>query len=66
MGSIGGRWHGISAAPTARGFSTALRARGMPLTAFYDDRGELLHVPLGGITEPQLRSFIIQLYEIGT
>lgn len=39
-------------------------ARGMPLTAFYDDGGQLLHVQLGSITETQLRSFINDLYGI--
>lgn len=66
--------HGVDWWPLARdiggsngsGLSTALGARGMPLTAFYDDRGALLHVQLGSITEPQLKSFIAQFYGIET
>ena len=64
--------HGVDWWPLARdiggsngsGLSIAMGARGMPLTAFYDDGGKLLHVQLGSITEPQLRSFINQLYGI--
>jgi cytochrome c biogenesis protein CcmG/thiol:disulfide interchange protein DsbE len=46
------------------GLSTAMGARGMPLTAFYNAGGQLLHVQLGSITETQLRSFIDELYGI--
>lgn len=46
------------------GLSAAFGVRGMPLTAFYGDCGELLHVQLGSFNEPQLSSFIAQLYGI--
>ena len=46
------------------GLSRALGARGMPLTAFYDAGGALLHVQLGTILEPQLRAMITQLFGI--
>lgn len=51
---------------TGDGLSRALGARGMPLTAFYDADGQLVHVQLGALTEPQLRASIGQLYGIST
>jgi thiol-disulfide isomerase/thioredoxin len=68
------RRHGVDWWPLARdigpgsgaGLSRALGARGMPLTAFYDESGELLTVQLGAMTEPQLRAAIAQLYGIQT
>lgn len=47
-----------------RELSRALGARGMPLTVFYDENGEILHVQLGGISESQLRAFITRFYDI--
>jgi hypothetical protein len=49
----------------ASGLSEALGARGMPLTAFYDENGELLTVQLGAMAEPTLRAALLQLYGIG-
>ena len=48
------------------GLSEALGARGMPLTAFYDEAGRLLDVRIGSITEAQLRGQISTLYGIDT
>ena len=47
------------------GLSEGLGARGMPLTAFYDEGGRLLHTQLGALSEVQLREAIRQLYGIG-
>lgn len=46
------------------GLSEALGARGMPLTAFYDENGVLLHTQLGALAESQLRNTIRELYKI--
>lgn len=64
--------HGIDWWPLARdigggtgsGLSTALGARGMPLTAFYGPDGTLLHVQLGAISETQLRDTIRTLFGV--
>ncbi|MGH9119570.1 MAG: hypothetical protein ACRD0A_17340 [Acidimicrobiales bacterium] len=42
----------------------ALGGRGMPITAFYDASGELLHVDPGALDEATLRERIASLYEI--
>ncbi len=68
------RRHGLDWWPLARdigggtgsGLSTALGARGMPLTAFYDANGTLLRVQIGAMSEPQLRDMIRTLYGIST
>lgn len=49
---------------SAGGLSRELGARGMPLTAFYDADGRLLHTQLGSLTEGQLREAIGQFYGI--
>lgn len=64
--------HGVDWWPLARdvgggdgsGLSTALGARGMPLTAFYDESGELLRVQLGSMSEAQLRAMLTELYGV--
>ena len=64
--------HGIDWWPLARdigggtgsGLSTALGARGMPLTAFYGPDGTLLHIQLGAISETQLRDTIRTLFGV--
>jgi len=66
------RRHGIDWWPLARdigggtgsGLSTALGARGMPLTAFYDADGTLLRVQIGAVSESQLSDMIRALYGI--
>ena len=44
------------------GLHQALGGRGMPITAFYDDEGTLLHVDGGALPEPALVDRIQQLY----
>ncbi len=44
------------------GLHAALGGRGMPITAFYDDEGNLLHVDGGALPEPALRQRLTQLY----
>jgi cytochrome c biogenesis protein CcmG, thiol:disulfide interchange protein DsbE len=64
------RRHGIADWPLARdiggrngsGLHQALGGRGMPITAFYDARGKLLHVDLGALPEPALRQRLDDLY----
>ena len=46
------------------GLSEAFGARGMPLTAFYDENGRVVHTQLGALSESQLRDAIRQLYGI--
>lgn len=65
--------HGVDWWPLAHdlggshgGLSRELGARGMPLTAFYDAEGRLLHTQLGSMSEAQLRSAIEQLYGIAS
>lgn len=66
--------HGITWWPLARdiggrngsGLHAALGGRGMPITAFYDDHGNLLHVDGGALPEPALRQRLADLYGIGT
>ena len=66
--------HGITWWPLAAdiggrngsGLHDALGARGMPVTAFYDQQGELLHVDNGALPEPALRQRIQQLFGIAT
>jgi cytochrome c biogenesis protein CcmG, thiol:disulfide interchange protein DsbE len=62
--------HGITHWPLARdvggrngsGLHQALGGRGMPITAFYDAQGNLLHVDLGALPEPALRQRLDDLY----
>ncbi|MGI8806630.1 MAG: TlpA family protein disulfide reductase [Acidimicrobiales bacterium] len=63
--------HGITWWPLARDIGSrgndlhaALGGRGMPITAFYDDTGNLLHVDMGAIDEAALRERITSLYQI--
>ena len=63
--------HGITWWPLARDIGSrgndlhaALGGRGMPITAFYDDTGNLLHVDMGAIDEAALRERIRSLYQI--
>lgn len=46
------------------GLHQALGGRGMPITAFYDDQGQLLHVDGGALPEPTLRDRLQQYYGI--
>lgn len=46
------------------GLHAALGGRGMPITAFYDEAGSLLHVDGGALPEPLLRSRLQDLYGI--
>lgn len=46
------------------GLSRALGARGMPVTAFYDADGQLVHRHVGALTETSLRDTIAELYGI--
>lgn len=52
IGSRGGNLH------------AALGGRGMPITAFYDEDGNLLHVDPGALDEATLRDRIAWLYDI--
>ena len=62
--------HGITDWPLARdiggrngsGLHEALGGRGMPISAFYDADGSLLHVDLGALPEPALRQRLHDLY----
>ena len=62
--------HGITWWPLASdiggrngsGLHAALGGRGMPITAFYDAHGTLLHVDGGTLPEPALRQRLDQLY----
>ncbi|MGI8792936.1 MAG: TlpA family protein disulfide reductase [Acidimicrobiales bacterium] len=63
--------HGITWWPLAqdigsRGneFHAAVGGRGMPVTAYYDDTGNLLHVETGAIDEATLRERVTSLYQI--
>jgi len=63
--------HGITWWPLARDIGSrgndlhaALGGRGMPITAFYDDTGNLLLVEPGAIDEAALRARITSLFEI--
>jgi hypothetical protein len=63
--------HGITWWPLARDIGSrgndlhaALGGRGMPVTAYYDDTGNLLHVETGAIDEATLRERITSLYQI--
>ena len=63
--------HGITWWPLARDIGSrgndlhaALGGRGMPITAYYDDTGNLLHVDTGAIDEAALRERITSLYQI--
>lgn len=63
--------HGITWWPLARDIGSrggdlhaALGGRGMPITAFYDDTGKLLHVDPGALDETTLRERIRSLYQI--
>ncbi len=47
------------------GLHDFLGAQGMPVTAFYDDRGRLLGVKLGTFVESTLRDRLNQLYGLG-
>jgi hypothetical protein len=66
--------HGITHWPLARdingrngnGLHQALGGRGMPITAFYDAEGNLLHVDLGALPEPALRQRLDDLYDTHT
>jgi len=66
--------HGITWWPLARdvggrqgsGLHQALGGRGMPITAFYDDQGRLLHVDGGALPEAALRQRLVDLYGITT
>lgn len=65
--------HGIGWWPLARdiggrngsGLHAALGGRGMPITAFYDEAGQLLHVDGGAVPEPVLRARLADLYGLG-
>ena len=48
------------------GLHEALGGRGMPITAFYDAEGNLLHVEGGGISEQALRERINEFYGVDT
>ncbi len=63
--------HGITWWPLARDIGSrggnlhaALGGRGMPITAFYDEDGNLLHVDPGALDEATLRERITSLYDI--
>ena len=63
--------HGITWWPLARDIGSrgndlhaALGGRGMPITAYYDDTGNLLDVDTGAIDEATLRERITSLYQI--
>ncbi len=63
--------HGITWWPLARDIGSrgnnlhaALGGRGMPITAFYDADGRLLHVDPGALDEATLRERIRSLYQI--
>lgn len=63
--------HGITWWPLARDIGSrgndlhaALGGRDMPITAFYDASGTLLHVEPGALDEAALRALITQLYGI--
>jgi thiol-disulfide isomerase/thioredoxin len=63
--------HGITWWPLASDIGSrggdlhaALGGRGMPITAFYDADGELLHVDPGALDEGTLRERITTLYDI--
>lgn len=64
--------HGITWWPLARdtggrngsGLHAALGGRGMPITAFYDANGSLLHVDGGALPESLLRSRLNELYGV--
>jgi cytochrome c biogenesis protein CcmG/thiol:disulfide interchange protein DsbE len=64
--------HGITWWPLARdtggrngsGLHAALGGRGMPITAFYDAEGSLVHVDGGALPEPLLRSRLNDLYGV--
>ena len=66
--------HGITDWPLAHdvggrngsGLHQALGGRGMPITAFYDAQGNLLHVDLGTLPERALRQRLDDLYGIDT
>jgi cytochrome c biogenesis protein CcmG, thiol:disulfide interchange protein DsbE len=66
--------HGITGWPLARdiggrngsGLHEALGGRGMPISAFYDADGNLLHVDLGALPEPVLRQRLHDLYGTAT
>lgn len=57
-------WWPLAADIGSRGndLHAALGGRGMPLTAFYDDAGKLLHVDPGALDEETLRGRIESLY----
>lgn len=48
------------------GLHAALGGRGMPITAFYDTEGQLIHVDLGALPEPALRQRLHDLYNTDT
>lgn len=63
--------HGITWWPLAEDIGdrkgalhAALGGRGMPITAFYDEAGKLVHVEPGALDEQSLREVITQLYGI--
>lgn len=64
--------HGITWWPLARdtggrngsGLHAALGGRGMPITAFYDAEGSLLHVDGGALPERLLRDRLNELYGV--
>jgi thiol-disulfide isomerase/thioredoxin len=63
--------HGITWWPLAKDIGSrgnalhaALGGRGMPITAFYDADGNLLHVDPGALDEATLRDRIATLYQI--
>jgi hypothetical protein len=66
--------HGITWWPLARdtggrngsGLHAALGGRGMPITAFYDETGQLLDVDGGAVPEPVLRARLADLYGLGS
>lgn len=66
--------HGITHWPLARdvggrngsGLHAALGGRGMPITAFYNADGHLVHVDLGALPEPALRQRLDDLYGTDT
>jgi thiol-disulfide isomerase/thioredoxin len=63
--------HGITWWPLAKDIGSrgndlhaALGGRGMPLTAFYDADGNLLHVDPGALDEATLRQRLTDLYDV--
>jgi cytochrome c biogenesis protein CcmG/thiol:disulfide interchange protein DsbE len=66
--------HGITDWPLAKdiggrngsGLHQSLGGRGMPITAFYDAEGNLVHVDLGALPEPALRQRLDDLYGTNT